>query len=344
MKQLPAMLSNTAAFIARTQRPSGAVPWFDDGITDPWDHVESLMGLSIGGYRDGVESGFAWLQATQRDDGAWFAAYNDLQVADDTRAESNFVAYAATGLWHAYRVFEDKSMLERYWPMVEHAMNWVLGLQSPHGEIYWAEDSRKGVSHDALVTGCSSIRGSLWCCVKIAQTLGLKTDRWTVARDRLSDALRHKPERFDRTWPSKKRYSMDWFYPVMTGVVSPVDGGRHLAAGWDTFVEEGLGCRCVADQPWVTVAETSELIIACINAGEHARAATLWQGLQRFQLEDGSWWTGWVFEDQVHWPDERPTWTAAAVLLAADALLKLTPASDFFLRLATEDIATGQGL
>ena len=44
---------------------------------------------------------------------------------------------------------------------------------------------------------------------------------------------------------------------------------------------------------------------------------------------DGSYWTGWVYEDgkphdgeprNVHWPVEHTTYTAAAVILAVDAL------------------------
>ena len=35
---------------------------------------------------------------------------------------------------------------------------------------------------------------------------------------------------------------------------------------------------------------------------------------------DGSYWTGYVFADDARWPVERSTWTAAAVLLAVDAL------------------------
>jgi hypothetical protein len=95
-------------------------------------------------------------------------------------------------------------------------------------------------------------------------------------------------------------------------------------------VEPGLGCRCVEEQPWVTVAETCELIMACVVAGESQRAATLYQNIQRFQLDDGSWWTGYVFPDDAYWPDEKPTWTAGAVLLAADALFDLTPAASLF--------------
>ena len=72
------------------------------------------------------------------------------------------------------------------------------------------------------------------------------------------------------------------------------------------------------------------VIMACASAGERERGLQLYKDLQRFQVEDGSWWTGYVFKDDVHWPDERPSWTAAAIMMAADALFELTPAHHIF--------------
>lgn len=123
---------------------------------------------------------------------------------------------------------------------------------------------------------------------------------------------------------------MDWFYPILTGVIRETEATTRLDARWSDFVEPNLGCRCVVEEPWVTVAETCELIIACAGIGQRDRGLQLFEALQRFQLEDGSWWTGYVFKDDVHWPDERPSWTAGAVLLAADALFELTPAHALF--------------
>ncbi len=323
-------LKNTADYIAGLQLPSGALPWFKGGIVDPWDHVEAIMGLSIGGRYTAARHGFDWLADTQRDDGAWLAAYNDEQLVDDTRAETNFVAYPATGLWHYYRVTGDLQAVKQYWPMIERAMQFVLDLQTPHGEIYWAVDSIKGISEDALITGCSSIYKSLQCTAALAKLVGKDPQPWLTARARLGEAISTKPHRFDRTWPSKKRYSMDWFYPVLTGVIRGENARARINARWSDFVEDNLGCRCVEEEPWVTIAETCELIMACLGAGHINQAKQLYQDIQRFQFEDGSWWTGYVFTDQVHWPDERPSWTAAAVLLAADALFELTPAHDLF--------------
>ena len=123
---------------------------------------------------------------------------------------------------------------------------------------------------------------------------------------------------------------MDWFYPILTGVIQGRDATSRLAERWDLFVEPGLGCRCVADEPWVTVAESCELTMACLAADQSDKALDLFGGLSRYQVEDGSWWTGYALADEVMWPDERPTWTAGAVMLASDALQGLTGASRLF--------------
>ena len=332
MTHNPVSLASTARYIAQLQLPSGALPWFTGGIVDPWDHVEAIMGLSIGGYHAEARRGFDWLATTQREDGAWYAAYTDTEPADATRAETNFVAYPATGLWHYYLITGDVDTVLRHWPMVERALDFVTNLRTEEGEVYWALDTDKGISRDALVTGCSSIYKSLLCGAELAHLAGADTVAWHRARTRLGDAIRTKPHLFDRTWPSKDRYSMDWFYPVLTGVYTGQQAIERIDRRWEEFVETDLGCRCVVEEPWVTMAETCELILACLNIGHVERARQLFSNLQRFQVEDGSWWTGYVFKDDVHWPDERPTWTSAAILLAADALFRLTPAHHLFTR------------
>jgi hypothetical protein len=47
--------------------------------------------------------------------------------------------------------------------------------------------------------------------------------------------------------------------------------------------------------------------------------------MQHLRHEEGSYWTGYVFPDEVNWPDEQTTFTAAAVILAVDALSLCTP-------------------
>ena len=324
------MVEHTCRYISDVQQNTGAIPWFADGTLDPWDHVEAAMGLTVGGYHTQAEAAYRWLKRMQHDDGYWLAAYKGDRVVDGTRAESNFVAYVATGVWHHYLVSGNISFLTDLWSTVKSALDFVVSLQAATGEIYWAFDTRTGINKDALITGCSSIFKSFECGIQIARVLGEPHHVWIDSRERLGVALRSKPERFDRTWESKTRYSMDWFYPVLGGVINGADAASTLADRWAEFVEPQLGCRCVSDQPWVTIAETCELIMSCLAAGEDVKAAQLFDQLHRYQAEDGSWWTGYAFEDDVMWPDERPTWTAGAVILAADALLEMTPASGLF--------------
>ncbi len=323
-------LRPTVDFLLATQESSGEIPWFVGGHSDPWDHVEAAMGLSIGGEYDAAVRAYRWLANTQLADGSWWAGYRGHEIDNGERRETNFVAYFATGVWHHYLISQDHAFLEEMWPSVERAIGFVLILQTEHGDIHWAISADGSAREDALVTGCSSIYKSLECAHNIATTLGHERPEWLDARMRLGDALRNKPERFDRTWESKARYSMDWFYPVLTGVFSGREARERLAGRWDSFVEEGLGCRCVSDEPWVTVAESCELVMALLAADDHARAVEVYSWLHQWRLEDGSYWTGYQFALDITWPDEKPTWTAGAIMLAADALTEYSPASRLF--------------
>ena len=104
-----------------------------------------------------------------------------------------------------------------------------------------------------------------------------------------------------------------------------------LAARYDTFVMPELGVRCVSDRPWVTIAETCECTLAHLAAGEAEKARQLFTWAQRYRTPDGRYWTGVVFPEEVRFPDdEQSTYTAAAVILAADALEGSSPTAGFF--------------
>ncbi|TLM77651.1 prenyltransferase [Microbulbifer harenosus] len=332
-------IRHSASYILSQQLESGCIPWFTGHHADPWDHVEAAMGLSIAGEYDAAEKAYAWLAAEQLADGSWWAAYRNGEADSRERRESNFVAYVATGIWHHFLITGDREFLSRFWPMVEKALDFVLALQSEYGDIQWAVDAQGEPMWDSLITGCSSIYKSFECGIHIAEALGRPKPNWTLARSKLGYALRAMPERFDRTWESKARFSMDWFYPVLAGVFDGADAKARLWQKWDEFVVAGLGCRCVNDEPWVTVAESCELTMALVAAGEMRKAEELYRGLHRWQDKDGGYWTGYVYRDDAIWPEEKTTWTVGAMLLAADALAGLTPASTLFTRVALLDSA-----
>ena len=90
------------------------------------------------------------------------------------------------------------------------------------------------------------------------------------------------------------------------------------------------GVRCVADRPWITSAETCELVLALDAADRVEDAWELFRWVQYLRDGAGGYWTGAVLPDGEHFPAEQSTWSAAAAVLAADALMELTPASGLF--------------
>lgn len=323
--------------IARTQLDSGAIPWSEGDKTDPWDHVESAMGLAVGGRMVAARKAYGWLQAQQLPDGSWYSGYKDGAPSDKTR-ETNMAAYVAVGLWHHYLITRDLEQLERMWPTLERAIDFSLSLQTAEGEIYWAISPEGQVDKMALLTGCSSIYMSLKCALAVARLLDRVPSHWPRALERLGSALRHKPHRFNMT---KARFSMDWFYPILCGVVSGEAAQKRIDRYWKKFVVEGLGVRCVSDQPWVTIAESSELVLALAAMGNTSLARIVFSWISDHTYADGSFWCGFTFPDMIIWPAEKIAWTNAVVLLAADALYNLTPASAMFTHRFWEEMGIG---
>lgn len=335
-KALNVALVDAAQFIVTNQQTDGAIPWFTGQITDPWDHIEAAMGLTVAGFTDEARIAYRWLASQQNLDGSWYGQYgtscnseHELPAAD--LKQSHHAGYIATGLWHFYSITHDKSFVRSLFPAVKNALDFVLSLQSEHGDISWARTAQGEILDDALVTASCSLYKSLGCAQALAQMLGKPQPSWEKAQSALGQALRGKAHRFDRHWPSKKRFAMDWFYPVLCGLSDKTEAKQTLAARWQEFVEPQWGCRCVADRPWVTMAETAELCLALAATDQIDKGQALLAQLLTFQdASDGGFWTGYVFEDQALWPEEKTTWTAAAILLAADALYNITPASEFF--------------
>lgn len=328
----PAACRQTADSIARTQQPSGAIPWSDDGHTDPWDHIESAMALTAAGRLEPARAAFDWSRRTQRADGSWPLQFRG-DTVEDANSDANFCAYIATGVWHHVLITGDRSFAETMWPVVRAAIDFVCDLQLESGGIAWGRGP-SGPTDEALVTGCSSIYHSIRCALALADHVDDPQPEWEVAVGRLGHALTDHPESFT----PKERWSMDWYYPILGSALRGEAASARIASRWDDFVVPGLGIRCVDDRPWVTGAETCELVIALEAMGERRRAVEQFGAMQHLREEDGSYWTGLVFADGKRWPVERTTWTGAAVILAADALSAATPGNGIF---RGHDLPTG---
>ena len=205
-----------AALIVNAQKKDGEIPWCRGEKTDPWDHVEAAMGLCVGGYIKEARRAFEWMARMQLADGSWYASYRDSIPEDKTR-DTNMSSYIAVGVLHHFLVTGDIAFLKKLWPTVKAAINFALSLQSPGGEIYWAVSPKGRVDPMALLTGSCSVYMSLKCALAIARQLGRQMPAWRDGLMRLRDAVRHRPYNFNMT---KSRYSMDWFYPILAGVLS----------------------------------------------------------------------------------------------------------------------------
>ncbi|ADG89574.1 prenyltransferase [Thermobispora bispora] len=314
----------TAESIAAIQEPDGGVPW-PEGHVDAWNHIECLMALTVAGLTEEARKGFDWLVRHQRPDGSWPRKLVRGEPVE-TAGESNHAAYIAVGVWHDLLITGDEDFARRMWPTVVRALDFVVGLQTRRGEILWLREPDGTPADYALLTGSSSIYQGLRCGALLAERLGDPQPDWEVAADRLGHVIAHHPEAF----ADKSRFAMDWYYPVLGGAVRGEAAHQRLDEGWATFVVPGLGVRCVSDQPWVTGAESCELVLALDAVGRREEALRVFADMQHLRHEDGSYWTGWQFVNRRHFPHERSGYTAAAVILAADALARATPASGLF--------------
>lgn len=311
--------TRTVRGILAVQREDGAIPWFRGHHLDPWDHTEAAMALDAAGEHAAAASAYDWLARHQNPDGSWYAAYADGDPHDvtDRGRETNFCAYLAVGIWHHYLSTGDDTFLDRMWPSVVAAVEFVLALQQPGGQIGWKREPGGEPVNDALLTGSSSIHQALRCALAIAEQREEPQPDWELATGALAHAIRSHPERF----LDKDRYSMDWYYPILAGALTGAEAKSRVEEGWDRFVVPDLGVRCVVPNNWVTGGESAELALALWVLGESDRALEILQSIQHLRdPESGLYWTGYVFDDKAIWPEELTTWTAGSLLLAVAAL------------------------
>ncbi|MGR8010785.1 prenyltransferase [Streptomyces hypolithicus] len=310
--------AETVAGILAAQREDGAIPWFRGHHLDPWDHTEAAMALDAAGEHEAASRAYAWLARHQNADGSWYAAYDDgdAERVTDQGRESNFCAYIAVGVWHHYLATGDDAFVDRMWPVVYAATEFVLGLQQPGGQIGWKREDDGTAVHDALLTGSSSIHQALRCALAIAEQLEEPQPEWELSVGALRHAIQSHPERF----LDKSHYSMDWYYPILAGAITGPQAKERIETDWDRFVVPGQGVRCIDPNPWVTGGESCELALALWVMGESDRALEILQSIQHLRAPGGMYWTGYVFADDAVWPEELTTWTAGSLLLAVAAL------------------------
>lgn len=320
------LIQSQADFIIGQQLPSGAIPWYRGGITDPWDHVECAMALDLSGHFRESGLAYRWMRDTQNPDGSWYFSYHNDRPRDPTK-DTNFSTYIATGMWFHYLATRDLGFLRHMWPAMEKGIDFALSLQQPGGEIYWGLSENNEVWPGAILTACCSTWFSIRCGLRIARSLATEKPDWEKGCRKLASAIKEHPERFDKLGEDKSGHAMTWYYPILVGLLKGKQAEERISRGWPDFAIDGWGCKCFADRQSVCVAETFELILALTRMGARDKARMVLDWVLAFRDSDG------VFYREAYWPHreirwseqgspvpEKNTWTSAAAILAMVAL------------------------
>ena len=86
------------------------------------------MALTAFDQAEAADAAYDWLRVSQRPDGTW-PMRSTRGVVQDGSADTNQVAYVAVGVWHHWLVRGERAFVERMWPTVVRALDWVAARQ-----------------------------------------------------------------------------------------------------------------------------------------------------------------------------------------------------------------------
>ena len=248
----------------------------------------------------------------------------------DESKPTHFGPYISVAALHYFKIFSDKEKLEELWNTIRSAIDFSINLQNSNGTIPWSVDHKNNIEHDYLLTGSSSILKSIECGIKISKILNKEiNEKWMKAYEALSYTVQNPNDLFDKT-TDRSRFSMDSYYPIISGVLSETQKDYYIKKVFKDFYVKGIGVKCVVEEPWVTVAETAEFIIALMISNRIEDAKKILIEVMNITDSKNIPYMGWQYEENIFWPEEKPSWTAAALILAADSIFEFTAGSDLF--------------
>tara|TARA_B100000575_G_C23066922_1_gene614390 strand:+ start:95 stop:1144 length:1050 start_codon:yes stop_codon:yes gene_type:complete len=321
---------NQSKFIKSTQLKCGSLPSESDQSHDPWDHIESIMGLNFGHEKQSSILAFDWLFRNQNQDGSWFAKYYKDKPLEKNKP-THFSPYIAVAALHFYKIFNDEKYLHENWGYIKKAINFSMNFQENSGLIPWSIDSNDNIEKDYLLTGSSSILKSFECAIAIGKIVKDTSyvHELEIAHKKLANCLNKPDDLFDLT-KDRSHFSMDSYYPVLSGALEPEQISIYVEKVLKNFYVEGIGIRCVKNEPWVTVAETCEFVVALCKANRTNLASKILRDVMNIADENKIPFMGWQYEEKIFWPAFQPNWTAAASIIAADSLFRFSKGSNLF--------------
>jgi len=290
-------------WIISNQSSSGAIFWDEKGKCDPWDHCECLIALAIYEEWEHFWRGVNWFITNLNEDGLIYAEFQN-EKPSKLHYESHHAPYIIMPLIQASLIDKEqdykKILTNEQLLKLENIFEVLDDFKDEDGYFYWAKDSN-GYSDNSLITASMSIFLSL--VGKDKSFPKFNTEMWQ--------------EKFNRDGVDRSRFSMDFYYPFLAGIKN---NKKEFLDLLDNYYVKGLGVKCVAEEPWVTIAESSECVISALIHDNENIAKQIFNDIQQFQNKDGIFPTGYQYDMEIFWPEENSTWTNAAVIIAAHAL------------------------
>ena len=270
---------------------------------------------------------YQWLVDTQLPDGSWFNYYLTTGI-EDARLDTNVCAYLATGAWHRYVSTGEIDGLENRCGPPSRPVSTSCSGGSDSTVPSIGRSTRRGFSRSTPSSPGrrrSTTASGAPSPVPSGSATNDRTGSWPPAGwpTRSPTSQKRSPPRWSSPWTGITRCS-----PARSPARPPDAGSMGPGT---LFVMDGRGVRCVSTGEWVTAAETAECVLALDALGMDDLALRLLTWVQALRNEDGSYWTGMVYPEEATFPPlERSSYTAGAMVLAADALSRTTPASGIF--------------
>jgi len=287
-------------WIIYNQKDDGRITWDEKGKCDPWDHCECLIALALFEEWDPFIKGVDWFFNTLSQDGLIYPEFQNNKITHN-HFESHHAPYIILPLMQAVLMGRGDLITSDIKSKIKIIFDQLDRFRDTDGYYNWARD-KNGLCDNSLITASMSIFLSLKA---LNNSSKIKFDQklWS--------------SKFNRDGIDRSRFSMDFYYPYMCGVKNNKNVFHNSLKD---FYVEGLGVKCVKEEPWVTIAESCECIIALLVLGDIETAKKIFNNILQFKNDNGIFPTGYQYKMDIFWPEENSTWTNAAVIIAAHAL------------------------
>ena len=171
------------------------------------------MALDLGGRHDEARARVRLAAPSmQRADGAWHAYYLGNEV-EDPALDTNVTCYIANGVWHHYLVTGDTAFLAELLAdgRARHRLRARPPARDGRDRVAGRRPRRRRAAHRLVEHPPSACA----CAIAIAERLGHERPDWELSLGSLAIALAHRPDVF----LDKDRWAMDWYYPILGGVL-----------------------------------------------------------------------------------------------------------------------------